>query len=175
VPKTFITLGIDPGISSCGFGLVKCHNNKFELLDSGIIKTNSKNSISEKLQQIFSGLNKIIKNSKPDFLAVEDSFFAKNVKSLKVMSQAKGVILLAGAQAGLSIQEYSTREVKQSVVGRGEASKNQVQYMVKTLLGIKNGQLSEDASDALAVAFCHCQKISDHNQWLHRGVAKGKK
>jgi len=166
VLKTFVTLGVDPGISSCGFGLVKFYNNKFELLDSGIIKTNSKNSISEKLKQIFSGLNEIIKKSQPDFLAVEDSFFSKNVKSLKVMSQAKGVILLAGAQAGLSIKEYSTR---------GEASKNQVQYMVKALLGIKNGQLSEDASDALAVAFCHSQKISNHHQWLHHGVAKGKK
>lgn len=173
--KTFVTLGIDPGISSCGFGLVKFYNNKFLLLDSGIIKTNSKNSISEKLKQIFSGLNEIIKKSQPDFLAVEDSFFSKNVKSLKVMNQAKGVILLAGAQAGLSIKEYSTREVKQSVVGRGEASKNQVQYMVKALLGIKNGQLSEDASDALAVAFCHSQKISNQHQWLHHGVAKGKK
>ena len=173
--KSFTTLGVDPGISSCGFGLVKYYNNKFELLDSGIIRTNAKNSTSEKLKEIFSGLNKIIKKSQPDFLAVEDSFFAKNVKSLKVMSQAKGVILLAGAQAGLSIKEYSTREVKQSVVGRGEASKNQVQYMVKALLGIKNGQLSEDASDALAVAFCHSQKISNHHQWLHHGVAKGKK
>ncbi len=123
-----------------------------------------KDSTSKKLQQIFFGLNKIIKKNKPDFLAVEDSFFAKNVKSLKVMSQAKGVILLAGAQAGLTVKEYSTREVKQSVVGRGEASKNQVQFMVKALLSIKSDNLPEDASDALAVAFCHCQKISNHNK-----------
>ncbi len=164
MPKSFVTLGIDPGISSCGFGLVRYHNNKYQLLDSGTIKTSSKNSTSEKLQQIFFGLNKIIKKNKPDFLAVEDSFFSKNVKSLKVMSQAKGVILLAGAQAGLSVKEYSTREVKQSVVGRGEASKNQVQFMVKALLNIKSDNLAEDASDALAVAFCHCQKISNHNK-----------
>ncbi|EQB63257.1 MAG: hypothetical protein RBG1_1C00001G0836 [candidate division Zixibacteria bacterium RBG-1] len=173
--KSFTTLGVDPGISSCGFGLVKFYNNKFELLDSGIIRTNAKNSTSEKLKEIFSGLNKIIKKSQPDFLAVEDSFFAKNVKSLKVMSQAKGVILLAGAQAGLSIKEYSTREVKQSVVGRGEASKQQVQYMMKALLNIKAATLPEDASDALAVAFCHSQKISNHHQWLYHGVARGKK
>jgi len=157
VLKTFVTLGVDPGISSCGFGLVKFYNNKFELLDSGIIRTNVRNSTSEKLKEIFWGLNKIIKKSQPDFLAVEDSFFSKNVKSLKVMSQAKGVILLAGAQAGLSIKEYSTREVKQSVVGR-------VQYMVKVLLNIKTDTLSEDASDALAVAFCHSQKISNHHK-----------
>ena len=163
--KSFTTLGVDPGISSCGFGLVKYHNNKYQLLDSGIIKTNSKDSTSEKLREIFFNLNKIIKKNKPDFLAVEDSFFAKNVKSLKVMSQAKGVILLAGVQAGLSIKEYSTREVKQSVVGRGEASKNQVQFMVKALLNIKAGMLPEDASDALAVAYCHSQKIStNHNR-----------
>ncbi len=163
--KSFVTLGVDPGISSCGFGLVKYQNNHYHLLQFGIIKTNSKNSTSEKLKQIFSNLNKIIKTNKPDFLAIEDSFFAKNVKSLKVMSQAKGVILLAGAQAGLSIKEYSTREVKQSVVGRGEASKTQVQYMVKALLNIKNDHIPEDASDALAVAFCHSQKISTN----HRG------
>lgn len=162
--KSFVTLGVDPGISSCGFGLVKYYNNKFELLDSGTIRTNARNSTSEKLKEIFFGLNKIIKKSQPDFLAVEDSFFAKNVKSLKVMSQAKGVILLAGAQAGLSIKEYSTREVKQSVVGRGEASKQQVQYMMKALLNIKAATLPEDASDALAVAFCHSQKISNHHK-----------
>ncbi len=162
--KGFVTLGVDPGISRCGFGLVRYHNNKYQLLNSGIIKTNLKDSTSKKLQQIFFGLNKIIKKNKPDFLAVEDSFFAKNVKSLKVMSQAKGVILLAGAQAGLTVKEYSTREVKQSVVGRGEASKNQVQFMVKALLSIKSDNLPEDASDALAVAFCHCQKISNHNK-----------
>ena len=129
------------------------------LLDYGVIRTDSKKSLPEKLKQIFEGLSQIIAQKHPDELAIEETFYSKNAKSALVMGQARGVAILAAACAKISVYEYSPKEVKCSVVGRGNASKLQVQYMVKNLLRLKDLPQPPDAADALAVALCHAQKM----------------
>ena len=157
--KDLIILGVDPGSIATGYGLIKSNNQKNILIDCGVIKTDSKKSLPEKLRQIFEGLSQIIAKRHPDELAIEETFYSKNAKSALVMGQARGVAILAAACAKISVWEYSPKEVKCSIVGWGNASKLQVQYMVKNLLELKDLPQPQDASDALAVALCHAQKI----------------
>jgi crossover junction endodeoxyribonuclease RuvC len=152
-------LGVDPGSIATGYGLIKSNDQKNVLLDYGVIRTDSKKSLPEKLKQIFEDLSRIIAQKHPDELAIEETFYSKNAKSALVMGQARGVAILAAACAKISVYEYSPKEVKCSVVGRGNASKLQVQYMVKNLLGLKDLPQPPDAADALAVALCHAQKM----------------
>jgi len=154
-----IILGVDPGSIATGYGLIKSNRSRNILIDCGVIKTDSKKSLPEKLRQIFEGLSQIIAQKRPDELAIEETFYSKNAKSALVMGQARGAAILAAACAKMSVWEYSPKEVKCSIVGRGNASKLQVQYMVKNLLGLKNLPQPQDAADALAVALCHAQKI----------------
>ena len=157
--KDLMILGVDPGSMVTGYGLIKSDHQKNVLMDFGVIRTDSKKSLPEKLRQIFEGLSQIIAQKHPDELAIEETFYSKNAKSALVMGQARGVAILAAACAKISVWEYSPKEVKCSIVGRGNASKLQVQYMVKNLLGLKNLPEPQDAADALAVALCHAQKI----------------
>ena len=154
-----IILGVDPGSMVTGYGLIKFNHQKSVLMDFGAIRTDSKKPLPEKLKQIFEGLSRIIAKKHPDELAIEETFYSKNAKSALVMGQARGVAILAAACAKISVWEYSPKEVKCSIVGWGNASKLQVQYMVKNLLGLKNLPEPQDAADALAVALCHAQKI----------------
>lgn len=154
-----IILGVDPGSIATGYGLIKSNDQTNVLLDYGVIRTDSKKSLPEKLKKIFEGLSQIIAQKHPDELAIEETFYSKNAKSALVMGQARGVAILAAACAKISVYEYSPKEVKCSVVGRGNASKLQVQYMVKNLLGLKDLPQPPDAADALAVALCHAQKM----------------
>ncbi len=157
--KDLIILGVDPGSMVTGYGLIKSNHQKNVLMDFGVIRTDSKKSLPEKLKQIFEGLSRIIAKRHPDEFAIEETFYSKNAKSALVMGQARGVAILAAACAKISVWEYSPKEVKCSIVGWGNASKLQVQYMVKNLLGLKNLPEPQDAADALAVALCHAQKI----------------
>jgi len=157
--KGLIILGVDPGSIATGYGLIKSSEQKNVLLDCGVIRTDSKKTLPEKLKQIFEGLSQIIEKNNPDELAIEETFYSKNAKSALVMGQARGVAILAAACAKIPVWEYSPKEVKFSIVGRGSASKFQVQYMVKNLLGLKELPQSQDAADALAVALCHAQKM----------------
>jgi crossover junction endodeoxyribonuclease RuvC len=165
--KDLIVLGVDPGSMVTGYGLIKLvaseanlsSHQKSILVDFGVIRTDSKKSLPEKLKQIFEGLSQIIAKKHPDELAIEETFYSKNAKSALVMGQARGVAILAAACAKISVWEYSPREVKCSIVGRGNASKHQVQFMVKNLLGLNDLPQPEDSADALAVALCHAQKI----------------
>jgi crossover junction endodeoxyribonuclease RuvC len=154
-----IILGVDPGSIATGYGLINSNGQKNVLLDYGVIRTDSKKSLPEKLKEIFEGLSQIIAQKHPDELAIEETFYSKNAKSALVMGQARGVAILAAACAKISVYEYSPKEVKCSVVGRGNASKLQVQYMVKNLLRLKDLPQPPDAADALAVALCHAQKM----------------
>ena len=154
-----IILGVDPGSIATGYGLIKSNEQENVLIDCGVIRTDSKKSLPEKLKQIFEGLSQIIEKKHPDEFAIEETFFSKNAKSALVMGQARGVAILAAACAKISVCEYSPKEVKCSIVGRGNASKHQVQYMVKNLLRLKDLPLPPDAADALAVALCHAQKM----------------
>jgi crossover junction endodeoxyribonuclease RuvC len=154
-----VILGIDPGSAVTGYGLIRSDERENVLLECGVIRTDSKRPLPEKLKEIFEGLSDIIQSKNPDQLAIEETFYSKNAKSALVMGQARGVAILAAACAKLPVSEYSPKEVKSSVVGQGSASKLQVQYMVKNLLGLKELPQPVDAADALAIALCHAQKL----------------
>jgi crossover junction endodeoxyribonuclease RuvC len=157
--RNLIILGVDPGSMATGYGLIKSNLQENILVDCGVIRTDSKKSLPEKLKQIFEGLSQIIAKKHPDELAIEETFYSKNAKSALVMGQARGVAILAAACAKISVWEYSPREVKCSIVGRGDASKHQVQFMVKNLLSLRGLPQPEDAADALAVALCHARRM----------------
>jgi crossover junction endodeoxyribonuclease RuvC len=160
--EVLVIMGVDPGSSVTGYGLVKTGpGNEISLLDYGIIKTDPGSQQEEKLKKIHEGLVKVIRKASPDEFAIEEAFYSKNAKTAMVMGQVRGVAILAAAQAKIPVAEYSPREIKQSIVGSGSASKLQVQFMVKNLLGLKEIPEPEDAADALAVALCHAQKIRE--------------
>ena len=151
-----IILGVDPGSRICGFGVVEKTKNKILLVEYGVVKVNLKNdSFDQRLLEIYKRLQQVIIRTKPDTSAFESLFFAKNVQSLVKLSHARGVAILAASESGISISEYSPREIKKSVTGNGNASKEQVQFMVKTILGIEETPDFFDITDALAVAICH--------------------
>jgi len=157
--KGQVILGVDPGNSVTGYGLIKTVKGEISLLDYGTIKTNPGFPQEQKLTKIHDGLLKVIKKSSPDEFAIEDAFYSKNAKAAMVMGQVRGVALLASAQAKIPVASYSPKEIKQSIVGWGNASKSQVQFMVKNLLRLEEIPEPKDAADALAVALCHAQKM----------------
>lgn len=148
-------LGIDPGTLCCGYGIVEEEDSRLFYVTSGGIKVSSKITIPKRLKKIYEELEEIMEKHKPDGMAIENLFFAKNVQAALKLGQAKGVAILAAAKKGVPVFEYSPLEVKQSVVGHGSAEKKQVQYMVKTLLGLKAVPHPPDLADALALAICH--------------------
>jgi crossover junction endodeoxyribonuclease RuvC len=150
-----IILGIDPGIATLGYGIVKYEGNKFTSIDYGAITTQAKTPMPERLGIIYDSLSELIKQYKPDAIAVEELFFNKNVKTALIVGHARGVVLLAGYNSQVSTYEYTPLQVKQAVVGYGRAEKSQVQYMVKILLNLKEIPKPDDVADALAIAICH--------------------
>ena len=158
MPGKVLVLGIDPGSIVTGFGLVEEDEGAMKLLAWSSVKTSSRAPLSERLRDIHAETVRMIEAHRPDEVAVENVFQAKNVKSALKLGHARGVILLAAAQAELPISEYAPREVKQSVVGTGAATKSQVASMVDRLLGLSGQKLLEDESDAVAVAICHIHK-----------------
>tara|TARA_B100000686_G_scaffold311146_1_gene354513 strand:+ start:658 stop:1146 length:489 start_codon:yes stop_codon:yes gene_type:complete len=153
-------MGIDPGSNRTGYGIVEAVGGSLKLLHCDTIQTSKKVTFPQKLKTIYDDLISAICQQRPNELAVEDIFFSINAKSALKLSQARGVILLAGANENLPITEYSPLEVKQSIVGYGRADKNQVQAMVCRLLNIKSAPNTLDASDALAIAICHLHSSS---------------
>ncbi len=159
-PTSIRVLGIDPGTHITGIGIIDIAAKKDPVLCYyGTIKTKRSAGLPVRLQQINHGLIEVIEKYKPDFVALEDIFYSENIKTAIVMGHARGVALLAIVNAGISPAEYSPREVKLAVVGRGNASKDQVQYMVKNILKLKEDIQPSDASDALAVALCHYHRL----------------
>ncbi|MBW2621714.1 MAG: crossover junction endodeoxyribonuclease RuvC [Deltaproteobacteria bacterium] len=152
-----MTLGIDPGSRVTGYGLVEKDGPRLSLVAAGQIKTQTRTSLPERLIEIYAELQKVIREYSPDEAAVEDVFFAKNVKSAIRLGHARGVVLLAAAEAGLKVFEYPATTIKLSVVGYGHADKNQVSLMVKQLLKTKR-EFSLDTTDALSVAICHAHQ-----------------
>ena len=150
-----IILGIDPGSVITGYGVIQAEGNRYSYVECGAIKTSGDN-FSARLFQIYSQLIEVLQTYKPHEVSIEDIFFHNNVKSALKLGQARGAAIVAVASQGLSVSEYSAREVKQAVVGYGAASKEQVQHMVKRLLNVKQN-LQADAADALAIAICHGQ------------------
>lgn len=151
-------LGIDPGSRITGYGLVASHCGKLEFIACGVVKTSADMPFAHRLNQIFDGVNEVVQVHQPTVVAVEDVFLATNPRSALKLGQARGVAVVAAMQNGLQVYDYSPRVVKQGVVGYGQASKDQVQHMVRVLLGL-NGSPSSDAADALAVAICHANQF----------------
>jgi crossover junction endodeoxyribonuclease RuvC len=148
-------MGIDPGSKCTGCGVIDEINNELKVIYWGSIKTKPRQSFPERLKFIYDELVAVIKEFNPDEVAVEDMFFATNVKSALKLGQTRGVAILSAVNEGKPVAEYSPLEVKQSVVGYGRAEKQQVQDMVTTLLKLKEKPDTFDASDALAIAICH--------------------
>lgn len=150
-----IILGIDPGSRLTGYGVIKQDGRKLSYLGSGCIKAISGgDDLGARLQIIFAGVSELIIQFQPTMFAVEQVFMAKNPDSALKLGQARGAAMVAATNTGLSVAQYSARQIKQSVVGTGSADKTQVQHMVKSLLNLP-GTPQADAADALAVALCH--------------------
>ena len=158
-------LGIDPGSRKTGYGLIEHSNNKSRHLDSGFIRLNEKETLTERLLMLSIELGKIIDRLNPNCGAIEKIFYAKNAQSALSLAHARGVILLKFSEKQLPIHEYQALKVKQTVVGAGRADKEQIKHMVKILLKI-NDSLQEDQADALAVALTHAHLWRAKNNWL---------
>lgn len=149
-------IGIDPGTGILGFGVIDCYpDGKLQLIDAGVIKTPVNDQESNRLEIIYDELKKIIKDTKPSVMSVEKLFFAQNVTTAMSVSQARGVVLLLGKKAGLELYEYTPLQIKQALTSYGRATKNQVQEMVKVVLGLKVVPKPDDCADALAAAICY--------------------
>jgi crossover junction endodeoxyribonuclease RuvC len=150
-------MGVDPGTQHTGYGVVAEQSGQPVALDWGVISPRPSLALADKLRAIYTALQACLDVHHPDILAVEELFFAKNVRSAVTLAHARGVVLLAAATVGLEVVTYSPLEIKQAVVGYGRADKRQVQAMVQVLLKIRGPIPSEDAADALAIALCHVQ------------------
>jgi len=148
-------LGIDPGSETLGWGVVEGSGLKYALIDFGTVKSSPREMFSKRLLKIYNGIEAVITKFQPDVLAVEEAFYANNIKVALKLGQVRGVVLLVGEKSNLEIAEYSPRLIKQTVVGYGNAEKHQVQEMVRLLLKMKTVPEPHDASDALAIAICH--------------------
>jgi len=146
-------LGIDPGSRVTGFGLIDMLGQRTLYVTCGCIRTQSP-SMPERLQEIYTGVSQIIEQYQPTILAIEQVFLHRNVAAALKLGQARGVAIVAAAQRGLAVYEYAPNQIKQTIVGQGHASKNQIQHMVKVLLSLSHTP-TPDAADALAIALCH--------------------
>ena len=147
-------LGIDPGLRVTGFGVIEKHGNQLVYVASGCIKSNDRQSLPERISTLFAGISEVIATYAPDQAAVEQVFVNVNPQSTLLLGQARGAAISALVHAGLPVAEYSALQVKQAVVGKGKAAKEQVQHMVVRLLNLP-GAPTADAADALACAICH--------------------
>jgi crossover junction endodeoxyribonuclease RuvC len=151
-----VVLGIDPGIATLGWGIInKTEEVTYRVEAYGCINTDKRSLFSRRLEEIHKKLSKIIKKYEPDIAAIEQLFFAKNVKTAISVGEARGVAILAAVESNLPVAEYTPLQVKQSLVGYGRAEKKQMQKMLKILLDLKDIPKPDDAADALAVALCH--------------------
>lgn len=152
-------LGIDPGTGILGFGIIDVIRGKAQLVDGGVIRTPIKEADAVRLATIYEELLGIIRDLRPDQMAVEKLFFAQNVTTAMTVAQARGVVLLAGIQAGLEIAEYTPLQIKQAVTGYGRADKKQIQEMVRVLLNLQEVPKPDDAADAIACAITHSMTV----------------
>lgn len=150
-----IILGVDPGTTLMGYGVIKVVNSELQLLQYGVIHLSKYSQHELKLQKIFERISSLIDDYHPDHVALEAPFYGKNVQSMLKLGRAQGVAMAAALSREISISEYAPRKVKQSVTGNGNASKEQVAHMLKTLLNLPGIPDKLDATDALAVAVCH--------------------
>lgn len=148
-------LGIDPGSETTGWGVVEGDARRYRLIEYGAIRASARWSFPARLLKISDGVAEIIERFRPDVFAIEEAFYAANVKTALKLGQVRGVALVAAERAGLEIHEYAPRLVKRTVVGYGAAEKHQVQAMVRVLMKLKDAPQPHDAADAVAIAICH--------------------
>ncbi len=150
-----VVMGVDPGLSRTGYGVLEAVGSLVRALDFGQIETPARKPLSERLAIIYERTKELICVHHPDLLVVEQIFLGSNAKSAMAVGQSRGAVLLAAAHCGVAVEEYSPLQVKYALVGYGRAEKRQVSYMVRTLLGLEEDIRSSHAGDALALAICH--------------------
>jgi len=160
-------LGVDPGYAILGWGVVEYGASRYHLLGCGVVETGKDAPWPERLRSIYKGLAEIIEEYRPDVSAVEELFFNSNQKTAIKVGEARGAAVLACANAGLSVFEYTPLQVKQALTGYGRADKHQMQEMVRTILGLKKAPRPDDAADAVAIAICHANS-SDYIERLKK-------
>jgi crossover junction endodeoxyribonuclease RuvC len=152
-----VVLGIDPGTATTGYGVVRQDRTRLvQLVECGVVRTRARDPLPSRLREIFEGVEELIARHRPDALAVESIFYAKNVRTTIVLGHARGVILLAGELAGVRVHEFPPAEIKKAVVGTGAATKEQVQFMLTRLLRLKAVPTPSDAADGVAAALTYC-------------------
>jgi crossover junction endodeoxyribonuclease RuvC len=166
-----VVMGIDPGVASTGFGVVRVAGSVMSAIDGGVIEAPPNEAIAARLARIHSALEELIAWHEPAALALEDLYFGKNVRSAIAVGQARGVAMLAAAQKGVPCFDYTPQAVKMAVCGTGAAAKKQVQRMVGALLSLPRPPESDHAADALAVAICHAGHIRPATAGISQGFA----
>jgi crossover junction endodeoxyribonuclease RuvC len=161
-----IILGLDPGTAVTGYGVVREVETRNVLVECGVIRTSPRRPLPARLREIYLGVQELIAKHAPDAVAVEDAFFGRNVRTTVALGQARGVILLAAEEAALPVFEFPPAEVKKAVVGTGAATKEQVQYMLTTVLRLRSAPSPADAADGVAVALtgmhhAHLLRLTD--------------
>jgi crossover junction endodeoxyribonuclease RuvC len=152
-----LVLGVDPGTAVTGYGVVaRGGDGAVSLLECGVIRTDSRAPLPERLKEIYLGIGEVLSRHAVDAVAVEGVFYAKNVRTTVVLGHARGAILLAATLKGLPVAEYAPAEVKNAIAGTGRATKEQIQFMVQRLLRLKSPPRPADAADAVAIALTHC-------------------
>jgi len=150
-----IILGIDPGLTNTGYGLIRYEKKKIELVDFGCVLTHKRDTFSVRLKEIYFKIKELIEEYHPHEVVIEEIFFNKNVRSALVISKVHGMVAITVALMGLELYEYTPLQIKQATVGNGRAEKHQVQSMVKILLNLSEIPQPDHAADALAAAICH--------------------
>ena len=161
-------LGIDPGYGITGFGIIDTQRGQSRLVQCGAITTPAGMDFSARLEIIYEDMRQLLETAKPDAVAIEELFFGQNVTTGIGVAQSRGVILLAIRQAGLQVTSYKPMQVKQAVVGYGNATKHQVQDMTKRLLGLGALPKPDDAADAIAIALCHARSSTSLLAQIHK-------
>jgi crossover junction endodeoxyribonuclease RuvC len=163
-------LGIDPGLASTGYGVVRFDGSRFHHVDHGVIATDSGLPLAERLRRIHGEIRSLVRKHRPDGASVEELYFARNVRSAIPVAQARGAILVALAEEGIEVGYYTPQQVKQAVIGRGKGEKVQIARMVGVLLGLDGFRGTSHCSDALALAVCHanrCPYVEQHQRRNH--------
>lgn len=166
-----VVLGIDPGISNTGFGVVTSHGSQLLALDGGVIETSPAQPLEIRLAKIADRVDELITSHEPDAMAIESIYFGKNVETAFLVGQARGAIVCAAGRAGLFVESYTPQQIKLAVCGSGGAAKDQVQRMVAALLDLPGELPADHAADALAVGICHINAAPLQNAMAAAGGA----
>ncbi len=157
-------LGIDPGYAILGYGIIDVNGSRLTPVVYGAVTTESTMDMPDRLKHLYTRLMEIIAEFEPDVSSIEELFFNTNAKTAILVGQARGAAILACINSGVEVFEYTPLQIKQALVGYGRAEKEQVQYMVKTLLNLKEAPKPDDVADAVAAAICHCNSAASMNR-----------